>query len=92
MIDYHMWVEANEYIGEDMPTGATPTQAGLRNDSAYRVLGLFDNGNMNEDAYVLVLNDDGELWFLSTRHVRVVAINDEQGHMIMTSTLKENFA
>lgn len=54
-----------------------PLQSGFNSDTAYRVIGLY-NASESSEAYLIMSNDRDEMWFISNRHVRTVAILPEQ--------------
>lgn len=49
--------------------GPRPTKVGFRADAVYDVLGMADFSETSE-AYVILANDDGAIYFISNRHVR----------------------
>lgn len=71
-----IWVKPVTYVGRDLPKGATPSDAGLRRKLEYRILDIHDNGDIESEAYFSVVNEKGELYFISNRHFRIVAILD----------------
>jgi hypothetical protein len=71
-----IWVTPNSYWGTgDVPYGATPKQAGLENGEEYLVLHMEYDEKHNEWA-VLLVNDRGEIWSISNRHLRVSSVYD----------------
>lgn len=76
---YEMWVKPRRYTGDVFPDGPTLEAAGLREDSAYLVLDVHDNGNIGSEAYFSVINDDGEVWFVSNRYFLVESIRGTGG-------------
>lgn len=77
-LGFDLWVYPEPYVGEDTPLGPTPEIAGLSEDKAYRVLGMSYDSEPDTEAFVIVVNDAGEIWFISNRHVRVAeALKDE---------------
>lgn len=75
---YDLWVRPRPYTGSDHVEGPTPHKAGLSSELLYLVLGVHDNGEMSAEAYFSVVNENGEMWFVSNRHfiVEDVTHND----------------
>lgn len=82
-MDITLWVVPVPYEGRDTPEGPTTLDAKLNEDTMYRVLGIHDNGQMDSEAYFSVVNGEGEVWFISNRHFRVVQACDMSGRMIL---------
>lgn len=63
---------------QEMPNGPTPRplESGFSIDTAYRVLGMF-NASESSEAFFILSNDRAEVWFVSNRHFRTVAIKPE---------------
>ena len=80
-----LWVRPEPYKGNDTPEGPTIYDASLNRHKAYRVLGIHDNGHMDSEAYFSLVNDSGEVWFVSNRYFRVVQVTDEDGVPVHTS-------
>jgi len=53
-----------------------PLKSGFTREQAYRVLGIF-NASESSEAYLILANDQDQLWFISNRHVRFVGISKE---------------
>ncbi len=53
-----------------------PLKSGFCREQAYRVLGMF-NASESSEAYLILANDQDQLWFISNRHVRFVCISKE---------------
>ena len=70
-LGFDLWVYPEPYTGEDTPLGPTPEVAGLRSDKTYRVIGMSYDAEPDTEAFVIVVNENGEIWFISNRHVRV---------------------
>jgi hypothetical protein len=74
-----VYVEAGLYVRMEPLTGARapqpqPLEAGFNRETAYRVLGMHSPSE-TADAYLVLANDRDEMWFICTRHVRVVGVN-----------------
>lgn len=67
-----MYVRVQEMKGERAPM-PKPLASGFVMDNAYRVLGIF-NPSETSDAYLILSNEQDELWFICNRHLRTVAI------------------
>jgi hypothetical protein len=65
---YDLWVRPRTYQGNNPVEGPTPEDASLNPEYLYLVLDIHDNGEMDSEAYLSVINEAGELWFLSNRH------------------------
>jgi hypothetical protein len=80
-MSYSLWVTPVplETSALKSAEGPTPSKAGLREGLNYLVLDVHDNGTLDSEAYFSVVNEDGELWFVSNRHFRVVDVIDRQG-------------
>ena len=50
-----------------------PLQNGFSADIAYRVLGLHSASETSE-AYLILVNDRDEIWFISNKHVRAYGL------------------
>lgn len=77
-----LWVKP---LPSDTPTdieGPTPERAGLSTELWYRVLDIHDNGNIESEAYFSVINEEGEVWFLSNRHFIVMDVENNQGQSV----------
>lgn len=68
IMKYDLWVRPRTYQGISEVEGPTPEDAKLNPEYTYLVLGIHDNGEMSSEAYVSVVNEFGELWFVSNRH------------------------
>lgn len=53
-----------------------PLESGFRAESMYRVV-LAYNPSETSDAYFGIVRDDGALWFIPTRHLRIVGVFPE---------------
>jgi hypothetical protein len=53
-----------------------PLDCGFRAESMYRVV-LAYNASETSEAYLGIVRDDGALWFIPTRHLRVVGVFPE---------------
>lgn len=73
-MSYDLWVRPSPYTGSDHVEGPTPSKAGLSSDLLYLVLDVHDNGEMNSEAYFSVINNQGQLWFVSNRHFVVESV------------------
>ena len=82
-MDVTLWVTPNPYRGYNIPEGPSPEAAGLREGIGYRVLEIHDNGVMKSEAYFSVVNEDGEVWFVSNRHFVVVQAEDSNGMPVL---------
>lgn len=71
---YDMWVRPHVYEGGQTVEGPTPVDASLNPDLLYLVLDVHDNGEMGSEAYFSVINEMGEVWFVSNRHFIVESL------------------
>lgn len=78
-MDVVLWVRPVPYTGSDIPDGPTIADAKLSQNIAYRVLGVHDNGVMDSEAYFSVINEEGEVWFVSNRYFRVAQVEGQDG-------------
>lgn len=78
-----LYVKIVEYPKAPAPY---PLQSGFNSDTAYRVLGMF-NASESSEAYLIMSNDRHEIWFISNRHVRTVAIlpHETAFHLTLTA-------
>lgn len=65
---YDLWVRPRPYQGDAFVEGPTPYDAKLSPGNIYLVLGVHDDGRMESEAYFSVVNEEGEVWFVSNRH------------------------
>lgn len=73
-----IWVTPNQYVGEnDFPHGPTPAQSGLVEGREYLLLKI-DYDERYDEAVMLVVNDAGEVWSLSNRHLRVSSVYEDE--------------
>ena len=77
--DLELWVTPCTYVGEDFPEGPTPETAGLRENILYRVLDVAHDTQRDSETYIVVVNEEGELWSISNRHVRVEDATNHEG-------------
>lgn len=84
---YIIYITPNEYKGNDHVSGPTPQQAKLIEGKEYPCLEIDDQDGpwYQGEAYVTTVNDDGEIWFISNRHVRVTRILSENGDHVLWS-------
>jgi hypothetical protein len=69
-----IWVIRNDYLGAgDFPQGPSPENAGLIEGREYLVLKI-DYDERYDEAVLLIVNDLGEIWSLSNRHLRVSSV------------------
>lgn len=73
-MNYDLWVRPRTYKGGETIEGPTPEDAFLNSDLLYLVLGIHDNGEMESEAYFSVVNESGEVWFISNRHFIVESV------------------
>ncbi len=73
MIDY----ERGLYVRiKELPNGpnSKPLSSGFSGDSAYRVLGIY-NPSESGECWLILANDDDQLWYISQRHVRAHSLH-----------------
>ena len=70
-----MYVRIEELEGDRAPM-PKPLASGFVMSRAYRVLGVF-NPSETSDAYLILSNEQDELWFICNRHLRTVGIIDK---------------
>lgn len=83
-----IWVTPDPYFqeGNDFPIGPTPEDAKLETDKDYLVLNI-EYDERYDEAVVLVVNDYGEIWSLSNRHLRVSKVYKDDS-LIYSLSLK----
>lgn len=64
-----------------------PLQSGFSLDRLYRVVGVY-NANESSDAFFILPNDRGELWFICQRHLRFGALVDTPAHHLPSMELQ----
>lgn len=67
-------VRIEQMAGERAPR-PLPLASGFRTGCAYRVLGMHSASETSE-CYLVLANDNDELWFISNRHLRAVGFGD----------------
>ena len=67
-----LYVRMQPLTGERAPQ-PQPFASGFNADTAYRVIGMHTTSE-TADAYLVLCNDRDEMWFICTRHVRVVGV------------------
>lgn len=77
--DLELWVRPNTYEGNDVPTGPTPETAGLRDDMLYRVIDISHDNDHESETFLILINEDGEIWSVSNRHLRVEDVTNREG-------------
>ena len=70
-----LYVRIQQVEGQRSPP-PLPLENGFSRGSAYRVLGMHSASETSE-AYLILVNDRDELWFISNRHARAHAILPE---------------
>jgi hypothetical protein len=84
-----IWVTPNTYVGSgDFPHGPTPVDAGLFTGRDYLLLKIEYDERFDE-AVMLIINDEGAVWSLSNRHLRVSSVY-EDGELIYSLELRKN--
>lgn len=80
MLAFHpqMFVRVQELTGPRAPV-PRPLDSGFTLGRSYRVLGVF-NPSETSDAYFILPNDRGELWFICQRHLRFAGLHDTPRH------------
>ena len=75
MIDYErgLYVVIQELVKGPSPF---PLEHGFSADVAYRVLGIY-NPSESGECWLILSNDDDQLWYISQRHVRTWALRPE---------------
>lgn len=73
-----IWMEPGVYVRVEPLQGARapqpqPLDSGFVKETAYRVLGMHTPSE-TADAYVVLSNEDDQIWFICTRHLRVVGV------------------
>lgn len=74
-----MWMEPGLYVRIQQLDGSRapqpqPLDSGFSTATGYRVLGMHTPSE-TADAYVVLSNDRDEMWFICTRHLRVLGID-----------------
>jgi hypothetical protein len=87
-----IWVTPNKYFALRytgyFPSGPEPDDAKLRSGKEYLVLESEYDEKYNE-VFMRVVNDEGEIWSLSNRHLRVSSVYDD-GILIFSLELNKN--
>ena len=78
----NIWVTPMAYRGEDYPKGPTPFDANLKHGNKYVVINYFEDESWDGENSVTIVNDDGEIWSISNRHLRVAEIQDLNGNTL----------
>lgn len=74
-----IWIEQGLYLRVEQMDNAPkpyPLDSGFNSDTAYRALGMY-NPSETSDAYFILSNDRGEIWFICNRHLRTVGISPD---------------
>jgi len=86
-----IWVTPNTYVALRFtgyfPSGPEPDDAKLRRGKEYLVLESEYDERYNE-VFMRIVNDEGEIWSLSNRHLRVSSVYDD-GILIYSLDLKK---
>ncbi len=69
-IEPGLYVRVVEYLNGPHPR---PLASGFSESNAYRVMGLYNPAETSE-GYFILSNDRDEIWYISQRHFRTVAI------------------
>jgi hypothetical protein len=75
-----LWLESGHYVRiEEMANGPQPLplKSGFSKGMAYRVIGVF-NPSETAEAYMILVNDQDETWFISNRHLRMCPIDNHR--------------
>jgi len=56
-----------------------PLTNGFSEDRAYRVIGIF-NPSETSEAYLILVNNQDQIWFISNRHLRFVKLDPRCPH------------
>jgi len=84
-----IWVTPNTYVESgDFPHGPTPGDAKLFTGRDYLVLRIENDKKMDE-TMITVANDEGEIWDVSNRHLRISSVY-ENGELIYSLELRKN--
>ena len=67
-----LYVRIEQLEGERAPQ-PLPLSSGFTRESAYLVLGMFTASETSE-AYLILVNESDEIWFISNRHVRTCGL------------------
>ena len=70
-LGFDLWVYPEPYQGSDTPLGPTIEDAKLSPEKVYKVIGMSYDAAPDTEAFVIVVNEFGEIWFISNRYVRV---------------------
>ena len=75
MIDYERCLYV---VIQELPKGPSPfpLEHGFSAGVAYRVLGIY-NPSESGECWLIMSNDDDQLWYISQRHVRTWALKPE---------------
>lgn len=82
MIDRNIWVTPSLYEGKDFPEGPTPNDAKLFVGEEYLVLDYLEGEGWDGKSSVTLVNQEGEIWAISNRHLRVTKITDINGNIL----------
>ena len=70
-----LFVRIEQFRGERAPQ-PLPLVSGFREDTAYKVLGVY-NPSESGEAYFILANGEDQIWFISNRHLRAHAVLPE---------------
>lgn len=76
-----LWLEQGHYVRiEEMAGGPQPLplKSGFSKGVAYRMVGMF-NPSETSEAYMVLVNDRDETWFISNRHLRMCPMEERGG-------------
>lgn len=74
-IDSRLYVSICPVEGDRSPVPHPVRHARLSTDRLYKVLGMY-NASETSECLLILSNDDGELWFISNRHLRAAGLFD----------------
>lgn len=75
-----IWLETGLYariVELECGPRPLPLSSGFSSDKAYRILGCY-NASESSDAFMIMVNDRQEMWFICNRHLRVVSVCQDQ--------------
>jgi len=74
-IDSRLFVKIHPFEGPRAPTPHPVRDGGFDVARAYKVLGMYNPSETGE-AYLVLANPQGQIWFISNRHLRAIGLSD----------------
>jgi hypothetical protein len=85
-IDPRLYVAIVPFEGPHAPVPHPVEHGRFDPDRIYKVIGTY-NASETSEAYFTLVNDEGQIWYISNRHLRAAALLDDDAFSLSKSMI-----